>query len=135
MANHISRLEDPVTAARNTLAAEYPEVAAGVDTVLAAARAGLGVAEVVASGGKECSLPGSCLGGLASVLLAPDLVTAVRLNILAGGDCCSRANFIGAVFGARDGVEAIPIEWMEKVSNIEVIFEKCFESCCISYVI
>ena len=127
MANHISRLEDPVTAARNTLAAEYPEVAAGVDTVLAAARAGLGVAEVVASSGKECSLPGSCLGGLASVLLAPDLVTAVRLNILAGGDCCSRANFIGAVFGARDGIEAIPVEWMEKVFNIEDIFENALK--------
>ena len=127
VANHISGVEDPVTAARNTLAAEYPEVAAGVDTVLAAARAGLGVAEVVASSGKECSLPGSCLGGLASVLLAPDLVTAVRLNILAGGDCCSRANFIGAVFGARDGIEAIPVDWMEKVFNIEVIFENALK--------
>jgi len=115
VANHISGVEDPVTAARNTLAAEYPEMSVGVETVLAAARAGLTVAEVVASSGKECSLPGSCLGGLASVLLAPDLVTAVRLNILAGGDCCSRANFIGAVFGTRDSIEAMQVEWMEKV--------------------
>ena len=46
---------------------------------------------------------------------SPDLVTAARLNIFAGGDCCSRANFIGAVFGARDGIEAIPVEWKEKM--------------------
>ena len=31
VANHISGVEDPVTAARNTLAAEYPEMVAGVD--------------------------------------------------------------------------------------------------------
>jgi len=41
------------------------------------------------------------------------LVSAVRENILAGGDTCSRSILIGAVLGAAYG--APPVEWWEKL--------------------
>ena len=50
-------------------------------------------------------------------------VDAVRLNITTGGDCCSRANVIGACYGALYGIESIPMEWMEKTSGIENTIE------------
>ena len=94
-----------------------------MDDVVAAVESGLSIEEIVAKFGKACGLPGSFQGSLASILVSPDFVTAVRRNILAGGDCCSRANFIGAVLGAKLGIEAIPMEWIEKVTDIGVVLE------------
>merc|ERR1711862_647281 len=94
-------------------------VAAEMDDVMAAVKEGLTVSDIVSKFGKACGLPGSFQGALASLLLAPDFVQGVRGNILAGGDCCARANYIGAVFG----IEAIPMEWIEKVTNIGPILE------------
>jgi hypothetical protein len=41
--------------------------------------------------------------------------------MLAGGDCCSRAIFIGACLGAKFGIAGIPVDWLERVNNIEDI--------------
>ena len=43
--------------------------------------------------------------------------------MMAGGDCCSRAILIGACLGAKFGLSAIPVEWMQKVENIENIIK------------
>ena len=123
LANYVNKVADPVTAARDAIQAECPEVAREMDEVLAAVAAGLSVAEIVAKFGKACGLPGSFQGALAAVLLAPDYVSAVRANIAAGGDCCARANYLGAVLGAKLGIEAVPMEWIEKVTDIGNILE------------
>ena len=55
------------------------------------------------------------------MLDAPSYAAVVRQNMLAGGDCCSRSIFIGACLGAKFGIGNIPLEWMEKVEDIENI--------------
>jgi ADP-ribosylglycohydrolase len=58
---------------------------------------------------------------LASLLNASSYESALRSNMLAGGDCCSRAIFIGACLGAKFGIAGIPVDWLERVNNIEDI--------------
>ena len=123
LANYINNVDDPITAAKNSVAADNPEIAKEMELVMTAVKEGLSVSEIVKKFGKACGLPGSFQGALASLLVAGDFVSAVRNNILAGGDCCARANYIGAVLGARMGIEQIPMEWIEKVTNIGNILE------------
>ena len=60
-------------------------------------------------------------------LAEPELLSALAAcpaaTFTAGGDCCARANYMGAMFGAKFGIEAIPMEWIEKVTNIGPILE------------
>jgi ADP-ribosylglycohydrolase. len=77
----------------------------------------------VAKNGKACALPGALLGVYLAMKKTSSFVDAVRLNMTTGGDCCNRANVIGACYGALYGIESIPMEWMEKVSGIENTFE------------
>ena len=123
LANYINDVDDPINAAKQSISSELPDVAQEMDDVMAAVKNGMSVSEVVGKFGKACGLPGSFQGALAGLLLAPDFVTAVRRNILAGGDCCARANYIGAALGAKLGIEAIPMEWIERVNNIGSILE------------
>lgn len=58
-----------------------------------------------------------------SLLDAKSYADGVRANMMAGGDCCSRSVFIGACLGAKFGIGNIPVEWMEKVDDIEKIVE------------
>lgn len=121
--NIINKVNDPISAAKSALSSEFPQVAKEIEDVVAAVESGLSVEEIVAKFGKACGLPGSFQGSLASILVSPDYVTAVRRNILAGGDCCSRANYIGAALGAKYGIEAIPMEWIEQVTDIGTVLE------------
>ena len=89
--NIINKVDDPINAAKSAVSSEFPQVAKEIDDVVAAVESGLSVEEIVAKFGKACGLPGSFQGSLASILISPDYVSAVRRNILAGGDCCSRA--------------------------------------------
>lgn len=123
IANIIGKIDDPIVSAKKSIESENPEVAIEMDAVMEAVNQGLTVSQIVSKFGKACGLPGSFQGALASIILAPDYVQGVRGNILAGGDCCARANYMGAVFGAKYGIEAIPMEWIEKVSNIGPILE------------
>jgi len=43
--------------------------------------------------------------------------------MMGGGDSCSRSIVIGACLGAKFGLAGIPIEWIEKVDNIEEIIK------------
>merc|ERR1712203_418883 len=100
-----------------------PEEVAGGEEVVACVENGASVAEAVAKFGKACGLPGSFQGSLATLLLSHDFVSAIRSNILAGGDCNARALLIGSCLGARLGVEGIPMEWIEKVNGMDDILK------------
>ncbi len=60
---------------------------------------------------------------LVSLLGATSFESAVRSNMMGGGDSCSRSIVIGACLGAKFGLAGIPIEWIEKVDNIEEIIK------------
>merc|ERR1719318_2086187 len=77
----------------------------------------------VATFGKACYLPGTFQGGLLTLLRTSSFVDAVRLNITGGGCNGGRGNFIGAYYGAKDGIDGIPLDWLKKVRNIEKIIE------------
>ncbi|KAG7381013.1 hypothetical protein PHYPSEUDO_006530 [Phytophthora pseudosyringae] len=68
----------------------------------------------VAHFGKPCSLPGVLQGSVFVLLTSNGYVEALRANMLAGGDNCSRAIVIGAVAAAAQGSDAIPAEWKQK---------------------
>ena len=131
--NFVKNLDDPVQATMESFRGDLPDIVSEMEEVQAAlaefrsgcwGNCGEAVGQIVAMFGKSCGLPGSFQGALASVLAhKDDYVTAVRKNILAGGDCSSRALFIGACLGAKLGVEAIPVEWIEKVNGIEKILQ------------
>lgn len=53
-----------------------------------------------------------------------DYVSAVRQNIRCGGDCCARGTVIGSCLAARNGIEDIPMDWIEKVVGIEDIIRQ-----------
>ncbi len=59
-------------------------------------------------------MPGSVQSTVHALLGGWDYVTTVRKVALAGGCNCSRVSLVGACLGARFGMEAIPMEWLEK---------------------
>ena len=119
--NFLTQREDPI---KSTLASvDDEDIASVLEMVYAGVGAGKTVNELVATFGKSCAYPGSLQSELAVLLLTEDYQTAVRTNIMAGGDSCSRAGFIGAVLGAQGGIDVIPRQWMEKVFNVENILE------------
>ena len=81
------------------------------------------ITEIIGQFGQSCKLPGSFFGAMAVVQLSPDYVSAVRNNIMAGGDSCGRAGFIGALWSAKNGLDGIPRDWIEKVTDIEETIE------------
>ena len=60
--------------------------------------------EIIAEFGKACGMPGSFQGSIAVLLTHNEYVSAVRANILGGGDCCSRDNFF---YGFTDIVKSV----------------------------
>lgn len=77
--------------------------------------------------GKACPLPGSLQGALYVLLTSNGYVEAVRVNMLAGGDNCSRAMVIGAVAAAAEGGAAIPDDWKQKTkvyAEVQSLAEK-----------
>ena len=56
--------------------------------------------------------------GLISLWRAPDFEQGLRRVIEAGGDTDTNGAIVGAVLGARFGVEAIPECWREKVRRV-----------------
>jgi ADP-ribosylglycohydrolase len=74
--------------------------------------------EVVLKYGVSCALPGPFTGPLALCFAANgDFAAAVRANIVAGGDNCSRAAVVGALCGAAGGMDALPAAWRAKVND------------------
>jgi len=80
--------------------------------------------QVVSEIGSACSFPNSFVNGCHLLLKDDvDFASAVRQTLLAGGDNASRALFIGAVLGAKYGVQGIPREWLPKTKQFDAILE------------
>jgi len=72
--------------------------------------------------GNNCHLPGSFQGSLHAFIRnsGPNrFVATIRDVITAGGCNCSRANYAGALVGAREGINGLPEHWIGKVTGIE----------------
>lgn len=105
--------QDAIQEAGREAEQDFPEIA----KELAKVTSHLAMDHVEAVGmvyGSPCYNPGSFLGAIHSVQTADSFEEAVRQTLLAGGCTCSRAFFIGAMVGARDGLEAIPRDWVER---------------------
>lgn len=49
---------------------------------------------------------------------------AIEQTLYAGGDSCGRASFVGAVLGARYGVQGIPAKYIARLSDATAIVEE-----------
>jgi len=123
LSNYLTGAEDPIQTAKRALAADLPAVCQEIDAVQALVDQGKSLGEIVEEFGKACGMPGSFQGSIAALLTHNQYVSAIRGNILSGGDCCSRSNFVGACLAARDGIEAVPMEWIEKVDRIDDVIQ------------
>lgn len=121
LGNYIMGETDPMNKVHESIKELYPDVYEIINDVQETKT--LPYTSAVAKYGIACYLPGSFQGAILAMLKTSSYVDAVRLNILGGGCNCGRSNFIGACYGARYGIEAIPIEWFRKVTNIEQIME------------
>ena len=71
---------------------------------------------VVKKFGKACSYPGTFNGSIHAIITSKSYKSAVIKTIKAGGCNCSRANFVGAYFSAKDGLKSIPKDWVKKTN-------------------
>ncbi|TMW60403.1 hypothetical protein Poli38472_000445 [Pythium oligandrum] len=71
--------------------------------------------------GKSCGLPGVLKGSLFVLLTSNGYVDAVRANMVAGGDNCSRSILIGACAAAaavtEGAMDPVPAEWKHKTKS------------------
>jgi ADP-ribosylglycohydrolase len=100
--------------------------AANAEAVPSTARAAVAAAAAAAAGardvralaldiGMSCGLPGALTLSLAiAARHGDDFVAAQRANMLAGGDCASRAAVVGALAAARAG--GVPDAWLSRVT-------------------
>ena len=78
--------------------------------------------------GSPCYNPGSFQGAIHAVQTSGSFKEAVRKTIRAGGCNCSRSFFIGAITGAKYGINGIPVDWMRKTNNIERIIKTALKT-------
>ena len=79
---------------------------------------------------KACPDPGNFQNCLFNILSTDTFSEAVRRNIFTGGCNCSRANFIGAYFGALFGIgtsRGIPLEWIARTDAGAHVLEKAVD--------
>ena len=69
---------------------------------------------VVKKFGKACSYPGTFNGSIHAIITSKNYKSAIIKTIKAGGCNCSRANFVGAYFAAKNGLRCIPKDWIKK---------------------
>lgn len=77
--------------------------------------------QMVKKNGMACSMPPSFLGMMHGIACASTYTDAVRNEILAAGDNCSRASFVGSYMAAKCGLDSIPEEWIQKMNKWEQI--------------
>lgn len=114
--------DNPIEHAVNEVSSDFPHIKKELENI----QSNLTVDHTKAVGyifGRPCYNPGSWMGAIHAVLSSTSYEDAVRKTILAGGCNCSRSFFIGAMLGAKNGVEGIPREWMEKTTNLGSILE------------
>jgi len=78
---------------------------------------------VVKKFGKACSYPGTFNGSIHAIITSSNYKNAVIKTIKAGGCNCSRANFVGAYFAAKNGLKGIPKDWIKKTNSAKNILK------------
>jgi len=78
---------------------------------------------IVKKFGKACSYPGTFNGSIHAIITSKNYKSAVIKTIKAGGCNCSRANFVGAYFAARNGLKGIPKDWIKKTNPAKNILK------------
>jgi len=78
---------------------------------------------VVKEFGKACSYPGTFNGSIHAIITSKSYQSAVIKTIKAGGCNCSRANFVGAYFAAKNGLKSIPKDWIKKTNPAKSILK------------
>jgi len=78
---------------------------------------------VVKKFGKACSYPGTFNGAIHAIITSKNYKNAVIKTIRAGGCNCSRANFVGAYFAAKNGLKGIPKDWIKKTNPAKNILK------------
>ena len=78
---------------------------------------------VVKKFGKACSYPGTFNGSIHAIISSKSYKSAVIKTIKAGGCNCSRANFVGAYFAAKNGLKGIPKDWIKKTNPAKNILK------------
>jgi hypothetical protein len=78
---------------------------------------------VVKEFGKACSYPGTFNGSIHAIIASKNYKNAIIKTIKAGGCNCSRANFVGAYFAAKDGIKSIPKDWIKKTNPAKNILK------------
>ena len=78
---------------------------------------------VVKKFGKACSYPGTFNGSIHAIITSNNYKSAVIKTIKAGGCNCSRANFVGAYFAAKNGLKDIPKDWIKKTNSAKKILK------------
>jgi len=73
--------------------------------------------------GKACSYPGTFNGSIHAIITSKNYKNAIIKTIKAGGCNCSRANFVGAYFAAKDGIKSIPKDWIKKTNPAKNILK------------
>jgi len=114
--------EDPINSVAREIEPDFPEISRELEQV----ESSLDVDHSRAVGmifGRPCYNPGSFLGALHAVQTSQSYSEAVRKTIIAGGCNCSRAFFIGAMLGAKYGVEGIPTDWIDKTTDAHNILK------------
>ena len=76
---------------------------------------------VVKKFGKACSYPGTFNGSIHAIITSKNYKSAIIKTIKAGGCNCSRANFVGAYFAAKNGLKGIPKDWIKKTNSAKNI--------------
>jgi hypothetical protein len=78
---------------------------------------------IVKKFGKACSYPGTFNGSIHAIITSKSYKSAVIKTIKAGGCNCSRANFVGAYFAAKNGLKGIPKDWIKKTNPAKNILK------------
>jgi len=78
---------------------------------------------IVKKFGKACSYPGTFNGSIHAIITSKNFKNAVIKTIKAGGCNCSRANFVGAYFAAKNGLKGIPKYWIKKTNPAKNILK------------
>lgn len=71
--------------------------------------------------GKSCGLPGVFKTSIFVLLTSNGYVDAIRANLAAGGDNCSRSIIIGAVSAAAESADPVPAAWKQKTTRYDEI--------------
>ena len=74
--------------------------------------------------GMACSYPGTFNSSVHSILTSNNFKSAIMKTIKAGGCNCSRVNFIGAYFAAKNGINSIPKQWIQKTEVAKKILKQ-----------